>query len=251
MESADDLGETTTVTVSVAGTTSVPLHLKVLESLQDASLQEEIKKEAVRLALVEKLGGFGGVSVVSANMAGEVPAYEAQLKLADLCSLISVMKDAHKQLETRLQQLNEAVSVFEQQLEAEKESEKINGAGDVTKDVGKEGSEEEKSGKTNEVAQEEKQSTSKGDEVVLEKGGKLSTATVLASVRTILNGALDIPAAEPLLDADVKSGDGLQRACASSGIENAQYNSGESDNGYRAISPGEGYEPLIDSEDYW
>ncbi|EAN77524.1 uncharacterized protein TEOVI_000407400 [Trypanosoma equiperdum] len=109
------LGPTTRVTVNVTGTVTVPLHLNALESLDDAPLQEEIMREAVRLSLAEQLGGFDNFTVTSARKGGN-HVCEARLDVGDLCSIIADVKNAYEHGERRLRELQQLITAIREQL---------------------------------------------------------------------------------------------------------------------------------------
>nr|CCC93321.1 conserved hypothetical protein [Trypanosoma congolense IL3000] len=115
MERSPVLGPATTVSVTVTGSMKVPLHLDTLHTLDDAALQEEIMREAVRLTLAENLGGFDNITVTSSRKKGQ-PACEAQLDLADLCALIANAKRTYEYGQQQLVGLRDLIATIHEQL---------------------------------------------------------------------------------------------------------------------------------------
>ncbi|KEG07567.1 hypothetical protein DQ04_09411010 [Trypanosoma grayi] len=107
------IGPTTDVTVNVTGTFTLPLHLQALESLEDPVLQEEIMKEATRLALAERLGGFDKIDITTKHRYGK-PVCEARLDLADLYCGIANVQHAYEHAMTHILQLQEVVGTAAQ-----------------------------------------------------------------------------------------------------------------------------------------
>lgn len=102
------LGPATDVTVSVSATVTLPLHLKALETLEDAALEDDILKEAVRLAVAEKLGGFENMRVDVSHKHGK-PSFEAKLEFADLCSAIVNAQHIYEHAMTQLLVIQEMI----------------------------------------------------------------------------------------------------------------------------------------------
>ncbi|GET88373.1 hypothetical protein, conserved [Leishmania tarentolae] len=73
MKAAHDGGRaaaTTCVHVDVKGSLDIPLHLNLLADLGDPTIEHEIIKEAVRIAVSERLGYFGGLEVHLSSSGG-------------------------------------------------------------------------------------------------------------------------------------------------------------------------------------
>ncbi|CAD2221032.1 hypothetical protein AGDE_14206 [Angomonas deanei] len=60
---SDDLHHISSVTVTVQGSLQIPLRLNMLQGLDDPLLENEILKEAIKVAVSEQLGYFDGMEI--------------------------------------------------------------------------------------------------------------------------------------------------------------------------------------------